>query len=143
MSEWLANRWVERHQTSRQEASDLLAIVDQDLKDCAIVQLSADRRLGIAYNAALQCSLLALAAAGYRPVRDRHHERAFESLRHTLQIDGKIVQRLQRFRAKRNVGSYERPGASSDAEVVEMIALATSLRADVVAWLRSNHPTLL
>ena len=41
------------HVTSRQELSDLLAIVDIDLKDAEIPELSAERKLSCCYNAIL------------------------------------------------------------------------------------------
>ena len=55
----------------------------RDLRDAAIQRLSADWRLGITYNAALQLAMIALAAEGYRPGRERAHERAILSLRDT------------------------------------------------------------
>jgi hypothetical protein len=67
LADWLANRWIVAHQATIEEIADLFAVVDRDLEDAAIPRLSADWRLGIAYNAALQLATLALAAEGYRP----------------------------------------------------------------------------
>jgi hypothetical protein len=64
LSDWLANRWIVSHEPSREEIADLFAVVDRDLKDAAVPRLSADWRLGIAYNAALQLATLALAGGG-------------------------------------------------------------------------------
>ena len=50
---WEANRWLIPHTTTREEVEDLLAIVDRDLADAAVEDLSPDWRLGIACNAAL------------------------------------------------------------------------------------------
>ena len=80
LTDWLANRWIVRHEATVDEIRDLLAVVDRDLADAAVPRLSADWRLGIAYNAALQLATLALAAEGYRPARERGHERAILSL---------------------------------------------------------------
>ena len=52
---------------------DLLSVIERDLADSAVSDLSTDARLGIAYNAALQASVLALAASGYRVARERNH----------------------------------------------------------------------
>jgi hypothetical protein len=49
-------------QTSPQEIADLLAIVDRDLHNSQVDDLSPDWQLNIAYNAALQAAKAALAA---------------------------------------------------------------------------------
>ena len=46
--------------------ADLLRIVDRDLKDASILELSADRRFVTAYNAALRLATIVLRASGYR-----------------------------------------------------------------------------
>jgi hypothetical protein len=66
LSDWQRHGWLTSHETSREEVVDLLGVVDRDLADCRISGLSADWRLNIAYNAALQAATAALAAAGYR-----------------------------------------------------------------------------
>lgn len=43
--DWLNNRWLLPHEIHQQEVEALLALADQDLADCAISQLSLDRRL--------------------------------------------------------------------------------------------------
>jgi len=53
----------------------LLALADRDIAECRITGLSPDWLLNIAYNAALQASAAALAAAGYRASRVSHHLR--------------------------------------------------------------------
>lgn len=60
---WLVNRWLVEHRASPEEIADLVTVVDRDLEDAALDQLSPDWRLGISYNAALQLAILALAAA--------------------------------------------------------------------------------
>jgi hypothetical protein len=80
LSDWLANRWIVAYEPSVEEITDLFAVIDRDLEDASVPRLSEDWRLGIAYNAALQLATLALAAEGYRPGRERAHERAILSL---------------------------------------------------------------
>jgi hypothetical protein len=53
LKRWLDNGWLRRHQTSSKEFSNLMEIVDRDLKD-AKTSISDDWRFGIAYNAALK-----------------------------------------------------------------------------------------
>lgn len=68
------------HKTSQKEVADLLQVVNRDLVDAAVTQLSADRRFAIAYNAALQLATIALHAAGYRAVGSAHHWVTFQVL---------------------------------------------------------------
>jgi hypothetical protein len=54
LRDWLLNGWLKPHTTSPREISDLFSLIDRDLADCQAADLSADGRLNIAYNAALQ-----------------------------------------------------------------------------------------
>ena len=45
---------------------DLRGIVERDLKDAKIPELSADRRYATAYNAILQLTKMVIACSGYR-----------------------------------------------------------------------------
>jgi len=131
------------HRTSAAEVRDLLAVVGRDLADSAAEGLSADWKLNIAYNAALQAATAALAAAGYRASRDQHHYRLIQSLRETIGADVALVNLLDAFRKKRNITGYERVGLVSDADAEAMRKLAIGLRDKVVAWLRKHHPQLV
>jgi hypothetical protein len=91
----------------------------------------------------LQAATAALAAAGYRATREAHHYRVIQSLAYTIKADASLIAQLDKFRKKRNIGSYERAGVVSDQEVKEMFTLAKNLRDEVEKWLRSNHPELL
>jgi len=113
------------------------------LTDCLSPGLSADWRLNIAYNAALQAATAALAVCGYRATRDSHHYRIIQSLAHTIGADAKLINKFDRFRKKRNIGGYEQAGLVSDKEADEMVALAQQLRERIELWIRANHPELL
>ena len=143
LADWERNGWLTAHRTSGNEIRDLLAVVERDLADSDAKGLSADWRMNIAYNAALQAATAALAAVGYRASRDQHHYRVIQSLRETLRIDVQTVNTFDAFRKKRNVTGYERIGLVSDADADAMRALAVRLRDDVVAWLEKNHSDLL
>jgi hypothetical protein len=143
LRDWLASRWIIEHEPSRDEIADLFAVVDRDLKDAAVPRLSADWRLGISYNAALQLATLALAAEGYRPGRERAHERAILSLRDTVGVAGETVDVLDAVRRKRNQISYEHAGTTSDREAEEFYKTVTSLRTEVVRWLKEHHTELV
>lgn len=143
LADWQKYGWLTAHETSPEEIADLLAVVARDLDDSATEQLSADWRLNIAYNAALQAATDALAASGYRASRDQHHYRIIQSLRETIGAEKQTVRTLDVFRKKRNLGGYERVGTASDADAAEMRRLAVKVRDDVVAWLEKTRPELL
>jgi hypothetical protein len=142
LADWRANRWIVAHEPTREEIADLLAVVDRDLEDAAIRALSADRRLGISYNAALQLATVALAAERYRPGRERAHERAILSLRDTVGTAAQTVDLLDTIRRKRNQITYEHAGTTSAAEADELHAVVTALRAEVIRWLMKTHRAL-
>ncbi|MDH7499322.1 MAG: hypothetical protein QHH30_02945 [candidate division NC10 bacterium] len=143
LQDWLRNGWLAEHQTSPQEVAELLGIVDRDLVECQTPGLSPDWQLNIAYNAALQAAIAALAASGYRAARESQHYRVIQSLAHTIRADQALVSTLDRFRKKRNITGYQRVGAVSEQEAKEMLALAKGLRDSVEGWLRTNHPDLV
>lgn len=143
LRDWQNNSWLVAHETSAQEIAALLAIVERDLANAGLAGLAEDWKLNIAYNAALQAATAALAAAGYRAAREQHHYRTIQSLALTINWPATKVSRLDRFRQKRNIGGYETAGLVSEREAREMHELAASLRDDVLAWLRENHPKLL
>ena len=143
LQDWLKNSWLVEHKSSPQEIADLFGVADRDLADCKSEGLSADWRMNIAYNAALQAATVALAAAGYRAARDAHHYRVIQSLAYTIGADIKLIAQFDQFRKKRNIGGYERAGLVSDAEADEMVALANQLRKKVEKWIRTNFPLLL
>lgn len=143
LADWQKNGWLAEHRTSAHEIADLLAVVERDLADSAAEQVSADWRMNIAYNAALQAATAALAAAGYRASREQHHYRIIQSLRETVGASAERVATLDAFRKKRNITGYERVGAVSDADAVEMRTLALEVRDGVIAWLERHHPHLL
>lgn len=99
--------------------------------------------MNIAYNAALQAATAALAAAGYRAVRDQHHYRVIQSLRETLGSDTKTINTFDAFRKKRNITGYERIGLVSDADAAAMRKFAITLRDESTAWLEEHHSELL
>lgn len=91
LSNWRDNGWLVEHKPSAQEIKDLFAVATRDLKDSAVSGISPDTQLGLAYNAALQISAAALAAAGYRAARDRKHHWAIQSLAHTIGAGSKLI----------------------------------------------------
>lgn len=143
LKNWLDNGWLVSHQPSAEETSAQLAVVERDLKDCALEGMSADRKLAIAYAAALQSATAALHAEGYRPSGGAHHYRLVESLAHSVGLSTAEVRKLDAFRKKRNLCDYELAGSVSDQEAAEAERFALDLKEKVFAWFQKRHPELL
>ena len=143
LQEWRSFGWLRDHETSPQEIADLLAVADRDLGDCQASGLSAQWRLNIAYNAALQAATAALSAAGFRPFGPGHHYTVIQTLAFTIEAESTLIEQLDGFRKKRNIAEYRRAGTISDDEVREVTALAGQMNSRVLAWLRERHPILL
>ena len=114
LKNWKDNGWIREHRTSRQETTNLFAIVERDLSDAASTQLSADWRFGIAYNAALKLCTILLFAQGYRPEKSLAHFRTIQSLPLILGESKKAdADYLDMCRIKRNTVEYDMAGAAT------------------------------
>ena len=144
-NDWLAKGQLKPHKPSRQEIANLLAVADRSLRDARVIELSSDGRFQAAYTGALAAATAALHATGYRTSSNTpgHHSLTIASLSLTLCSDRDLVDRLNRFRRKRNRAAYDLAGSISEHEVKELLGLAETLRCTVEEWLRANHPSLL
>ena len=143
LKNWRDNGWLVDHKTSAQEIADLLTVSERDLKDSSASGISPDWQLAIAYNAALQAATAALFASGYRAGREAHHFRIIQSLAHTIQAKPDLINQLDKFRKKRNIGGYEAAGRISQQEADEMKMLAKNLCKQIAQWLHQNHANLM
>lgn len=144
LGEWLQNKWLKPHTSSRQEVKELLAKIDRDRAEAEKIVISADWRLAIAYSACLGCATVALRVTGYRaPEGDGHHFRTIESLRFTLTVDADTIAALQAIRRKRAIVSYDAAGTVTEAEVRAALAIATELHGLLKKWLESEHSDLM
>jgi hypothetical protein len=144
LRELLADGRLRAHTSSVREVAELLRVVDRDLADAAIPELSTDRRFATAYNAVLQLATIALHAAGYRAAGAGHHWATFHVLPEV--IGGQELGRADYFdncRSKRNVTDYDRAGEISESEADELLAEARLFREDLLVWLSKNHPALV
>ena len=144
LKELLAEGRLKRHRTSAREVADLLRVVDRDLSDAAIPQLSTDRRFATAYNAALQLATIALCAAGFRASGSGHHWLTFHVLPEIMGLHhSDRAYYLDNCRSKRNTTDYDRAGEVSAAEAEELLAEAIAFRTDLIEWLMDKHRDLL
>ena len=143
LTQWLENRWLQRHRTSPEEIENLFKIVERDLKD-ARAGVSADWRFGIAYNAALKLCTVLLFAEGYRAEKGLQHYRTIQALPKILGAEkSDDASYLDACRSKRNTVEYDLAGAATDKDAEELIDYVESLRVDVVDYLKANYPELL
>lgn len=144
LKELLADGRIRVHKTSAREVEDLLRVVDRDLADAAIPQLSTDRRFATAYNAALQLATIALHASGYRAAGAGHHWATFHVMPEI--VGPQTLARadyLDNCRSKRNVTDYDRAGEISERDADEILTEARAFREELLDWLKKNHPTLV
>jgi uncharacterized protein (UPF0332 family) len=138
----LQDNKVHRHQTSRQELTEIRRLVARDLAEAAIPALSDDRRFATAYNAALQTAKLAIACAGYRVASvPGHHRLTFEGTKLAL---GKPAEELADYfdasRRKRNEIDYTGASIATATEADELLLHANSFLNLVEGWINSTHP---
>jgi hypothetical protein len=138
-----ANR-VRRHVTSRQELTDLRAVIARDLQDAAVAGLSADRRFATAYNAVLQLTKMVVACAGYRVVGQGHHQTTFEALERAMGPSiASTATYFDTCRRKRNLVEYDLANVATETETEELLRQARQFAQTVEAWIAQNHPALV
>ena len=144
LKQWAENGWLRPHKTSAQEIGNLLAIVERDLKDASIRDLSPDARFTTAYNAALKLCTICLYAEGYRAERNMAHYRTIEALPLILGADRSgDVDYLNTCRSKRNTSEYDYIDVVSDDDADELIGFVGELKDKVMTWLKSRHGKLV
>lgn len=121
------NGWIRKENTSKQEISGLLGIVELRLSDANSTTISDDSRAALAFNAALSAATVALRASGYRvAAQGAHHTRTLECLEYTLRYDAKKIQQLRAVAKKRTNAFYDAPGSVTAQDLELARKLATS-----------------
>ena len=144
LEQWESNGWIAKHRTSSEEISNLLAIVERDMKDVIEGTVSPDWRFGIAYNAALRLCTILLYVRGYRATRVAHHYYTINALSLILGEARKDdAQYLDACRNKRNIIEYDYVGSITEDDVEELVSFVKELKKDVIAWLTKHHPQFL
>ncbi|MCX6560781.1 MAG: hypothetical protein NTZ26_09755 [Candidatus Aminicenantes bacterium] len=142
LAQWAENGWIKPEPSSAQEIANSFSIVNRDLNDVKGA-LSADWRLGIAYNAGLKLAMILLRAEGYRTDRQSQHYRTIHAIPLILGkefIEGSEY--LHACRSKRNTVEYTMAGAATHSDAQELIDFVVKLREVVRDWLKRLHPEL-
>jgi len=119
-------------------------MVDRDLKDASIEEVSLDARFGFAYHAVLVLAKIAVACRGYRVKGLGAHHTTIAAL--PLALGSEVRERAAYFdlcRRKRNLLSYTTAGETTEAEVAELIKQARGLREKISRWVEANYPELV
>lgn len=92
----------------------------------------------------MQCALVAMLAAGYRPSANEpgHHQTMIQSLPLTLGVSNDTWVVLDALRRQRNANDYTGQPITP-AAVAECLSQARALEKTLLAHLRARHPTLL
>jgi hypothetical protein len=100
---WAENKWLKRHTASTDELRGMAAVVERNLREDEVHELSLDARVSLLYQACRVLCDMALRAAGYRTSGEGHHEYVIRSLSLTLGHDWKpTVDILNAARAARS-----------------------------------------
>lgn len=144
LDSWAKNGWLRAHKPSKEEISNLLEIVERDLKDASAKGLSDDWRFGIAYNAALKLCTILLHSSGYRPEKNLAHYRTLQSLSLILGTQhSSNTDYLDVCRKKRNETEYDIAGTVTKEEADELIGFCLELKDEVFSWLKKHHKGLI
>lgn len=142
LQQWREFGWLEPHTTNKKQISDLLAIVERDLRVAKATD-DIDWIFGIAYNAALKLCTILLYASGYRAARSQHHNRTLATLPLILGPErGTDAAYMDQCRMKRNTLEYDQVGVVSASEANELLEFVEGLRTDAMEWLKKERPEL-
>jgi len=144
LEDWLNNRWIHRHETSAEEIQALLHSAEEDIRSAQIKGIPAGWRLNMGYTAALRYARAALYASGFRPGREREHERTIDSLSYTVySVSADTIKLLHKIRKMRHTATYDSVDMISDAEADAAMKVAVELGESIMSWLSKEHPELL
>ena len=139
------NQWLQPSEATVAEIQLLIDVVERDLGDAKVENLSADGKFTHAYDAALQLCMIPLRASGYKVSKGlSHHKKGIESL--PLTMGEKLNDTrdyIERCSRRRNQSIYERTGVVSAEDAHELIEAVETLKTEVMEWLNENHPELL
>lgn len=135
---------LKAHAATADEVQRLLKAIDRNMADAAVAAISDETRFDAAYKAVMQCALVAMMAAGYRPATGEagHHQTLIQSLPLTLGVPNDAWVVLDALRKQRNANDYT-GHPITPAVVAECITQAKALRKLVRQRLAADHPELL
>jgi len=141
LENWHSAGKLKKHQTSKQEINDIFNLIERDLQDASLEDLSADRKFNITYNAAFQAGLSLIYCYGYKPAIESHHSLTWTALRDILgQEHLSVIDYLDRCRKKRNIADYDRAGVVSNKEAEELFKETKAFIEFIKEKIRAEFP---
>jgi len=137
---FLKNGVLVKQDSSKDEISDLIKIVERDLEDSAQTEISNDWQFGIAYNAALKLANILVRASGYRVKGQGHHMNTIAMIPLILGNHKKDdADYLETCRRKRNIVEYDCVGGATTEDVKELREFVQEFQKEVLNWLSKNY----
>ena len=130
LKRWIDIGDLQKVEVTPKSLEDLLKMVDRDIKDSLIEQLSVDRRFATAYGAALNLANYVIRIQGCRvSARRGHHKITFDVAGHILGKGGdKFLDFFDLCRRKRNKVDYDFADVVSQTELTELIEMVAEFR---------------
>ncbi len=140
-NDWRADEHPEREPTSRQEITNLLRVVERDLRQARVPGLEPDGRFIFAHNAALQLPTVYLRLHGVRISSAGRHARTFRALQDLLPPTvGRYTVEFDRARRKRHTLMYDQAGAASQHEAEELVEAAEEFHRWLIQEISTRFP---
>lgn len=117
LEKFLSNKKLIRFESTQRQLTELMELVERDIKDSKIPVLSLDRRFSSLYSAAQSLATIVLYTNGYRTRGEGHHHTTFEAAKVLLPKETDVLEYFDRCRVLRNKTEYERSGIVSEAEI--------------------------
>lgn len=133
----LSNKKLVKYEPTEKQIAELLNLIERDINDSKIFELSLDRRFISLYSAAQTLATIVLYINGYRTRGEGHHHTTFEAATIFLSKEASVLEYFDRCRVLRNKSEYERSGMVSEAEVKSLEKKVNYFK-DVVQALRGN-----
>ncbi len=129
---------------NKDEIAKLLSAAERNIQDAHVAGISTATRFDVAYKAIMQSALACIRVSGYRPSTSEpgHHATVIQSLPLTLGLSSERMIVLDAMRKKRNLNDYSGDGVSEE-EADACVRSAKALLADVMAWIKHEHPEFL
>lgn len=120
---WLDNGDLRTVTVTEKSLRDLKRLIERDLADCQIEELSDDRRFATAYGAALNLASFIIRKQGHRVSgKVGHHKITFDVAGEILGPESsEYIDYFDLCRRKRNKVDYDFADVVSETEVEEMI----------------------
>lgn len=144
LEQWRKNSWLREEAATKNEIKDLLAVVDREIADASIKQVSSDGRFMHAYDAALNLCAIALRVSGHTvPKGGSHHKRTIGALPLVLgQKYQEVSDQIELASRWRGQAMYDRAEVVQAKDADELVETAQQLRESVLAWIAQEHPAL-